>query len=188
MKRIIFLILILIFLLLLFDGYVFNFFNFNEYKIMSSGKKSAQKLTAFFLRNNNKISKAYITYLADLYIKEASDENVNSDIAFCQMCLETNFLKFGGQVIASQNNFAGIGSTDNGAMGAGFSTPQQGVRAQIQHLKAYASKSKLKNRTIDPRFNYVERGSAKYVSELGNGKWASDPNYAGKIIKLLKQL
>ena len=188
MKKTIFFILFIIFLLLLFEGYIFNFLGFNKYKIMGKGKANPEKLTSFFLKHNNRINKKYVNYLASIYIKEGTSENVNSDVAFCQMCLETNFLRFGGQVKVYQNNFAGLGATDNGAAGASFKTHQEGVRAQIQHLKAYASKSKLKNRIIDPRFNYVERASAQYVSELGNGKWASDPDYGAKIIKLINQL
>ena len=61
---------------------------------------------------------------------------------------------------------------------ATFPDPRTGVRAQIQHLKAYASKEALVNGCVDPRFSLVARGSAQYVEWLGasdnpNGKgWA----------------
>ena len=71
---------------------------------------------------------------------------------------------------------------------------QLGIRAQIQHLKAYANTDPLKNPCIDPRFKYVARGSAAYVEWLGqkenpNGKgWASGAGYGEKILTILKAI
>ena len=63
---------------------------------------------------------------------------VRGDIAFAQSCLETgNFTFNGSAVTLDQNNFAGIGVTKNGMKGNSFSHPWIGIRAQIQHLKAY---------------------------------------------------
>ena len=55
--------------------------------------------------------------------------------------------------------------TGTGIKGNSFSTPQLGIRAQIQHLQAYASTNRLKNRCVDPRYTYVNRGCAPYVEE-----------------------
>ena len=52
-----------------------------------------------------------------------------------------------------------MGVTSNGMRGNSFDTPQLGIRAQVQHLKAYASTVDLKNECVDPRFKYVTRGS-----------------------------
>ena len=41
-----------------------------------------------------------------------------------------------------------------------------GIRAQIQHLKAYTSTDALANICIDLRFKYVTRGSSSYVEWL----------------------
>ena len=60
-----------------------------------------------------------------------------------------------------------MGVTSNGMKGNSFDTPQLGIRAQVQHLKAYASTDALKNACIDPRFKYVTRGCAEYVE----GAW-----------------
>lgn len=60
----------------------------------------------------------------------------------------------------------------------------------VQHLKAYASKEALKQPVVDPRFQYVKRGSAEYVQWLGqkenpNGYgWATAKNYGNNIVKL----
>ena len=108
------------------------------------------------------------------------------DIAFAQSCLETgNFTFSGSAVTLSQNNFCGMGVTSNGMKGNSFGTPQLGIRAQVQHLKAYASTDALKNACIDPRFKYVTRGCAEYAEWLGQkenpaGKgWAAGAGYGG---------
>lgn len=156
--------------------------------LSSKGKANAKELAAFFIYHNPKISKEYILNLAKVYIQESKAENINWDIAFCQMCLETDYLRFGGQVKKSQNNFAGLGATDDGKEGAKFNSKREGVRAQIQHLKAYANKASVNKEIIDPRFDLVKRGSAEYLSQLGSGKWATDPNYNKKLRTKLRKL
>ncbi len=162
--------------------------NSGDIAIMGKGKADKLELTNYFLKRNSKISRRFVLKLAGIYIQESSKEGVNSDVAFCQMCLETNFLRYGNQVKPGQNNFAGIGATDNGASGAVFKTVRLGVRAQVQHLKAYASNASLRMKLVDPRFKYVKRGSAVYVSQLGNGKWASDPDYSKKMLTQIHNL
>ena len=93
-----------------------------------------------------------------------------------------------------QNNFCGLGVTVNGAKGCTFKTMRDGVRAHIQHLKAYASTEPLTNGCIDPRYGYVERGCSPYVEWLGikenpQGKgWAAGEDYGGKICRILKNM
>lgn len=68
-------------------------------------------------------------------VHEGEAENIRGDIAFAQSCLETgNFTFSGSAVELSQNNFCGMGVTQNGETGNSFKTPQLGIRAQIQHL------------------------------------------------------
>lgn len=156
--------------------------------IMGYGRANFEQLERFFLRYNPSVNRTYLDNVTNAYLQECRIEGVNSDLAFIQMCHETNFLRFGNQVKQYQNNFAGIGATDDGAKGASFKTINDGVRAQVQHLKAYASKNKLNGRLIDPRFYKVKRGSVIYVSQLGNGNWASDPNYAKKLLYKINEL
>ena len=155
--------------------------------ILSKGNLSADMLSAFLLRNNPALNPGYALRLATVYVEEASDEGINTDVAFSQMCLETGFLKFGGDVSPNQNNFCGLGVTGHGVKGISFTDMRSGVRAHIQHLKAYASHESLINPLVDKRFNYVKRGSAMHVDEL-KGKWATDKNYDKKIISLLKKM
>ncbi|NEP56958.1 MAG: peptidoglycan DD-metalloendopeptidase family protein [Symploca sp. SIO2G7] len=157
-------------------------------QIMSNGRASEADLNRFLRANNQGNFVSKFPELPKLYIEEAAEEGVNHDIAFCQMCLETNFLRFGGDVDPSQNNFAGIGAIGGGANGAFFPNPRIGVKAQIQHLKAYASTDPIaKPPIVDPRFELVTRGVAPTVNDL-SGRWATDPEYGTKILSILKRL
>ena len=134
-----------------------------------------------------------IEQFAQIFYEEANAEGVKAEVAFTQCMKETGFLKYGGDVLPNQYNFAGIGAT--GAVhGASFKDVRTGIRAQIQHLKAYASTSPLNNACVDPRFNLVTRNSAPYVEWLGikenpNGYgWATAKNYGYDIVGMVKVL
>lgn len=134
-----------------------------------------------------------IEQFAQIFYEEANAEGVKAEVAFTQCMKETGFLKYGGDVLPNQYNFAGIGAT-GGVHGAKFKNVRTGIRAQIQHLKAYASTSPLKNACVDPRFNYVTRNTAPYVEWLGikenpNGHgWATAKNYGYDIVGMVKVL
>ena len=128
-------------------------------------------------------------------IKEEADaENMKADVVFIQAMLETGYLKFGGDVKISQFNFAGLGATGNGVAGNSFKDVRTGIRAQVQHLKAYANKEALKSTCVDVRFSYVTRGSAPYVEWLGiqenpnGGGWAASKNYGNDLLGLINKL
>ena len=134
-----------------------------------------------------------INQFAQIFYEEATAEGVRAEVAFTQCMKETGFLKYGGDVLPNQYNFAGIGAT--GAVhGASFSNVRMGIRAQIQHLKAYSSVSPLTNPCVDPRFNLVKRGSAQYVEWLGikenpNGYgWATSKSYGHDIVNMVNVL
>lgn len=142
--------------------------------------------------------RAYITKinpdapdLAAIYLEEGEKEGIRGDVAFAQSCLETGNWRFGGDVKPEQNNYCGMGATGGGVAGNSFETPRLGIRAQIQHLKAYANTEPLSGDLIDPRFAYVKRGCAPYVEWLGiqenpEGRgWASGADYGAKILKIL---
>ena len=134
-----------------------------------------------------------INQFAQIFYEEAMAEGVRAEVAFTQCMKETGFLKYGGDVLPNQYNFAGIGAT--GAVhGASFSNVRMGIRAQIQHLKAYGSLDGLTNQCVDPRFNLVKRGSAQYVEWLGikenpNGYgWATSKSYGHDIVSMVNTL
>lgn len=161
-------------------------------KIMGTAVATAEQMRAYLKAKNPKAAQSILDMIP-LYLSEGQAEGVRGDIAFAQSCLETgNFTFSGSSVTLSQNNFCGMGVTSNGMKGNSFDTPQLGIRAQIQHLKAYASTESLKNPCIDPRFKYVTRGCAEYVEWLGQqenpqGKgWAVGAGYGEKILSILK--
>ncbi len=156
-------------------------------KIMGEGALSAARMGRFLAGKNEDVSFGQAREFARLYLRECRREGVNADIAFAQMCLETDFLRFGGQVGPSQHNYCGLGATDGGGAGATFSSIREGVRAHVQHLKAYGSRRSLKSEKVDPRFHLVKRGSAPYLTDLA-GTWATDGQYAEKIRGLIARL
>jgi N-acetylmuramoyl-L-alanine amidase len=129
-----------------------------------------------------------------IYYEECTMEGINVEVAFIQAMKETNFLKYTGDVKIEQYNFAGIGATGNGAAGNSFGNVRTGVRAQIQHLKAYATSEALVNPCVDPRYQYVKKGSAPYVEWLGiqenptGAGWATAKNYGYSIVNMIKTL
>jgi hypothetical protein len=156
-------------------------------RIMGSGMFSKNQLAGFLMNQNTDLTEEYADYLASLYIYEANMEGVNHDIAFAQMCLETGFLKFDGIMDSEQNNFAGLGAVDNRSPGEHFPSAAIGVRAHIQHLKAYASTESLRQPQVDNRFHYVQRGSAPNL-DLLEGRWSTDHDYAEKIMHIMDRI
>lgn len=156
--------------------------------IADKGIKNADSLAAFFMHEQPSANAAKVKRLAALYVEEALLEGINSDAAFAQMCLETGFLRFGGLVSEDMNNFCGLGSIDTSQRGNRFNSEREGVRAHIQHLKAYGSTELLNMPLIDPRYKWVQpKGKAPTVYGLG-GTWASDPLYGKKIVGLLERM
>jgi len=154
-------------------------------RIMGDGITSEVQLLRLL-----QLNKAPLNIYGDLptiYREESAIEGVNYDIAFCQMCLETGFLQFDGDVRPEQNNFGGIGAIGNGIRGDSFSDRRIGIRAQVQHLKAYATTKPLVQPLVDPRFSLIKRGTAPLLGQL-SGKWAEDPNYDKKILAILRRL
>ncbi len=155
-------------------------------RIVGHGNTSEVQLI-MFLKANNENALAEFPDLPKLYREEATVEGINYDIAFSQMCLATNFLRFGGDAKPAQNNFADLGAVGGGAQGATFPSAQMGVRAHIQHLKAYANLEPLVQDVVDPRFRFVTRGIAPLVDQL-SGRWSSDLDYGKKILAILRRL
>ncbi len=159
-------------------------------RIAGQGNTTELQLMMFLKANNEAALIQFpdlVKDIAKLYREECTIEGINYDIAFCQMCLETNFLSFGGSLTPAQNNFGGLGGIGAGASGASFPSPRIGVRAHIQHLKGYASKEFLVQEAVDPRFRFITRGIAPTVEYL-SGRWSPDLHYGKKIMALLRRL
>lgn len=166
------------------------------YTIMGEGSASARQMVAYFTSVNAKYPASVykskgaptIETFARIFVEEAQAEGVKAEIVFCQAMKETGWLKFGGSVKPDQCNFAGLGATGGSTSGAVFPDVRTGIRAQVQHLKAYASTDPLVNKCVDPRFSYVKRGSATTLASL-NGKWAVPGNHYGEdIYEMIQKL
>ena len=163
-------------------------------KIVGDSVATAEQMIARLKKVSPNVPKSVIDMIP-YYISEGKIEGIRGDIAFAQSCIETgNFLFPNCNVTLDQNNFCGMGVVADDSKGNSFETPQLGIRAQIQHLKAYASTESLVNECVDPRFKYVTRGSAEYVEWLGiqenpNGKgWAAAKDYGSKILRVLDEI
>jgi hypothetical protein len=166
--------------------------------VMGASAVPADKIAAWFHHATRTPYRASVTVeaLAALYVDEGGREGVRGDIAFVQAVLETGWFGFSGAVTPAHNNFAGIGATDAGGAPARFADAATGVRAQIQHLRAYADHTAtrcavppLHAGCVDPRFHLVSpKGKAPTWNVMGNGNWATDPGYASKVLNLYNQM
>jgi len=126
--------------------------------------------------------------LIDYYYEEGIHEGIRPDVAFAQALHETGNFRYGGDVVPLQNNYSGLGTTGGGVKGAWFPSAQMGVRAQIQHLLAYATTRPPKNPIVDPRYDLVKNsdrfGQSVTWTDL-NGKWAvPGKTYGQKILTI----
>ncbi len=159
-------------------------------RLLDKGQLTADQLADFFTTENPEKTWQEIYDFAALYIEEAADEGINSDIVWAQMCLETGFLRFGGLVQPEWHNYCGLGAISAEQPGCIFETEQMGVRAHIQHIQAYATTEEvtLNNELIDPRYSWVHKTKfAETIEELA-ASWAADPKYAQKIDNLLTRM
>ena len=118
----------------------------------------------------------------------SSSEGVRPEVVFAQAMLETGWLQFGGSVSADQCNFAGLGATGAQVSGARFDSVYQGLLAQSQHLKGYATRMPLNNSCVDPRYQILiakgRLGTAPCLEDL-NGLWAVPGEGYGQRIALI---
>ena len=164
--------------------------------IMGGARLSAGQIVAWFNGRQPQPPGVYaatepVEALAFYFVEEGRMEGVTGDVAFVQGIVETGWFRFSGAVPAWKNNFAGIGAVDsNPGEAAAFPDARTGVRAQIQHLRAYAdpgavtcSVPPLANPCVDPRFHLVvPKGRAPFWNQLGGGNWATAPTYGADIL------
>lgn len=145
-----------------------------ETPIMGASVATANQLNALLLSRNQ--NAADYLHLSEIFLEEGEKEGVRGDGAFCQSLIETGYFRFGGDVQPGQHNYAGLGAT-GGVPGLFFADDRTGIRAQVQHLKAYASIVPLLQECVDTRYRYVSKGCAPTFEQL-SGKWAV-PGYSG---------
>ena len=175
---------------------------YDYYTVMGDTTVAAEDMVLHFNKQNMEYpSEALseggapdIETFCGIVVEEAEAEGVRGEIVFEQAMLETGWLQFGGDAVESQFNFSGLGTTGGGVQGNSYPDVRTGIRAQVQHLKAYASTEELSGNCVDSRFDMVKRGSAPYVEWLGiqenpnGGGWAAGAGYGEKLRKLLTDL
>ena len=123
----------------------------------------------------------------------AIDEGVRPELLYAQVMIETGNLRFGGDVLPEQCNFGGLGATGNGEHGLSFDTVLKGLRAQALHLRAYAGYEPLtvdpsEAQKVDPRYGaWILAKKANIIRKLA-GTWATDKNYAVKLVRVMNEL
>ena len=173
-----------------------------QYPIMGTSPVTADQLVSYF-------KSAGVSYpseelgeggadsietFATMYCEEAAAEGVRPEVAFVQTMKETGWLQFGGDVSVEQFNFAGLGTTGGGVPGNAYPDVRTGIRAQIQHLKAYASTEPLNQACVDERYEYVLKGCAPYVEWLGQKEnpagtgWATAEKYGYSIVDMIGKM
>jgi peptidoglycan hydrolase CwlO-like protein len=141
-----------------------------------------------------------IDELAQIFIDEGLAENVRGDFAFAQAYHETGGFRAGG----SDNNFSGLGACDRCSGQRHFPTALDGVRAQIQHLRNYADRRSRAADLAHPPSPYwygadpataasnfdsfFAKGWAPTWQMMGHGNWATDANYASKVIGVYNRM
>lgn len=173
-----------------------------QYPIMGTSPVTAEQLVSYF-------KSAGVSYpseelgeggadsietFATMYCEEAAAEGVRPEVAFVQTMKETGWLQFGGDVSVNQFNFAGLGTTGGGVPGNSYPDVRTGIRAQVQHLKAYASTEPLNQACVDERYEYVLKGCAPYVEWLGQKEnpagtgWATAEKYGYSIVDMIGKM
>ena len=173
-----------------------------QYPIMGSSDVTVQEMVDYFNASGEEYPAAELSEggadsietFCQMYYDEATAEGVRPEVAFAQTMKETGFLQYGGDASIEQFNFAGLGTTGNGVPGNSYPDVQTGIRAQIQHLKAYATSDSLNQECVDDRYEYVKKGSAPYVQWLGQQEnpeglgWATGANYGYDIVGMIEEM
>ncbi|MCM1494155.1 MAG: glucosaminidase domain-containing protein, partial [Muribaculaceae bacterium] len=135
--------------------------------ILGQAQATAEQMAAYLLSVNPapQLPLPAVEF-CQLFLDTSAKEGVRGDALFAQSCKETGNFNFRGTVKASQNNFAGLGTTDAGTPGASFPDAVTGILAQAQHAKAYATTAGLCCSCVDPRYSllvkYGKAGTAQY--------------------------
>jgi hypothetical protein len=159
--------------------------------IMGDAQLTADQIAGWYASTGGTSKLSDGTTIPDLikiYLEEGAAEHIRGDLAFAQSIVETG--SFG---VAPGFNFAGIGTCDSCAHGDAFPTARDGVRAQIQLLKSYAdpdSKSATLANPPEPGVfsspqaydTFFLKGKVPLWNQMGNGNWATAPNYAESVL------
>ena len=154
-----------------------------------------QVSTYLLARPHGVYSEAEVKAIADDYFAVAGPVGLDPLIAASQMIEETAHLSsFWSQ--PPRHNMAGIGVTGEPGAGVSFPSAQEGVRAHIGRLLAFALKAGAETpgqlSLIEEALSFRplssdHRGVAPTLGGLA-GRWAADLQYANKIARIANQV
>jgi hypothetical protein len=166
------------------DNYSYNA-NFNRAvnssrTVMGKGSTSPERVIAYVRKINRDLSNSDIVIINE-YFYEARYEGVNVDLAIAQMLHWTGFFRRRDRMATC--NYGGLKDCS-------FPNIKTGVRAHIQHLKAYARQRPKREIIVDPRFNFVfdHRGFPGIAFDQVYPIWSQNPRYRQDIEEILRNL
>lgn len=178
---------------------------------MGQSRLTAEQIVAYFQARAPgsmpyRATGATLPELAALFVNEGNRLDVRGDIAFAQSIVETGWFYYpdNGIVRPTDNNFAGVGACGTCGNGYQFSSALSGVRAQLQLLRAYADASVRSTDLPDPPVpelwgstpsvaasnfdHYFHKGRAPSWHDMGNGNWATSPDYGTLVLQVYDQM
>ena len=151
-----------------------------------------------YLKSRNENLDPRFEKIAVEYMRHGEQLGLRWDYTFFQMLLETGHLSYRGDrgrrgdVKPTQNNFAGLGATGNGAPGESFPDVSTGVLAHLQHVMVYAGET-VDNPVAERTRKVQEWGILKSMQKRAKGpvtfthlatKWAPGADYVAGIESL----
>jgi len=120
-----------------------------------------------------------------IYHTEAQRRGLNADLALAQACEECAWFTSGRWL--HQCNPCGLGITADDVIGVDFKTPENGIRAHLDHLCCYAYGADCPVDmfvTQDPRHAFHDANPALSHLQDDTRKWATKPGYVGRILAI----
>jgi peptidoglycan hydrolase CwlO-like protein len=172
----------------------------SHYAVMGPSTLTADQIVAWYnAQGYHPRIETSVPDLVQIFLQEASDENVRGDLAFAQTIVET-----AGLNAAPANNYSGIGWCDTCSTGNRFPTPREGVRAQIQLLVNYAdagARAANLHHPVSPYLysgdpataarkfdSFFAKGWAPTWEDMGNGNWATATHYSSAVIGVYNRM
>ena len=164
-----------------------------ELTVMGDTLVSAEDMAAFVASRGRPHPGVDVVALAELFVQEGQAEGVRADVAFVQSILETGWFSYTGSMVAWDDyNYAGIGACDSCTRGYLFADEREGVRAQMQLLRTYATKGLTSAdlahppARLRPESSSVRGCCASWMAL--SGVWATGTSYGVKILTLYREL
>ena len=181
------------------------------YTILGESNVTIQQMVAYYNASGKAYPEFYkycgtngefatVTGFCRVVYNTSKKYGVRPEVAWAMICKDTNYLQFGGTVIYEDFNFGNLGCTgDLDIHGQptkySFASVQDGITAQVQHLKMYAQADSSwwtnlnASERKDQGFDTSKAGKAPYVEWLGVSSnpygvgWTTKGNYSESLLE-----